>query len=150
MANANDSSWNPPPEATATALPPALPAAAEARADQVDKPDAAQAAQEVGFARSVQPGGGMLPRHGALSGHAARGPGGRSPAYGGRRPSSGITLAEVLLSPLEEFAALLGGVLPRRRAEPRPAQTMTEWVQQGLPAFAFPEDVRGSFMDHVI
>ena len=44
---------------------------------------------------------------------------------------------------------MLDGALTRP-APARSAPTISEWVQQGLPAFPFPEDIRGSFMDHVI
>lgn len=71
------------------------------------------------------------------------------PAQEGSTSGSGITLSDVLLSPFEELLGLLNS----RRSEPhapRRFETMTEWVQSSLPAFAMPEDVRGSLMDHVI
>lgn len=90
-----------------------------------------------------------LPEIPALPAAETRDPAKTQPAGGASALSSGVTLAEALLSPLEEFAALLGGALTRPAAA-RPARTIAEWAQQGLPAFPFPEDIRGSFMDHVI
>jgi hypothetical protein len=71
------------------------------------------------------------------------------PPRSGPEPLSGVTLADVLKSPLQELLGLLNNAAAKP-VQPQSGQTMLEWVQLGLPAFPFPEDVRGSFMDQVI
>lgn len=53
------------------------------------------------------------------------------------------------MSPVQELLGLLDKTASKT-VRPEAGQSMVEWVQCGLPAFPFPEDVRGSFMDHVI
>ncbi|EGJ50482.1 hypothetical protein [Desulfocurvibacter africanus] len=67
----------------------------------------------------------------------------------GPKHLSGVTLADVLKSPLQELLGMLDNAAAKP-VQPQAGQTMLEWVQLGLPAFPIPEDVRGSFMDQVI
>ncbi len=71
------------------------------------------------------------------------------PSIAGPRPLSGVTLIDVLVSPLQELMGLLDNALAKPE-RPKTGQTMLEWVQLGLPAFPLPEDIRGSFKDQII